>query len=247
VSRDGRACVGFCNRSYRDAWNAHEAAVDEWLEAEHDQRGDPPAEPDEPCTLGDPVWCGRCAGAVRRALTQVDDLAALLDSWSDGHRGASSGETVSRRAADAGTPSPIAGTLDELYGDLVAMEDAWRTRRRYRPRPRRARNGHARALTVAWLLGQLDDILLTAESAEFGYRVLRWQRVLHKMTKTEPVARRRPGRCPRCGWVNVLQTRDDDITECSNCGRLMLEEEYQRDVLGAAGDDVVSESRAAAS
>ena len=48
-------------------------------------------------TPGDPVWCSRDAAAIRRALVEIDDLAALLASWADGHRAAGSGERTSGR------------------------------------------------------------------------------------------------------------------------------------------------------
>lgn len=75
----------------------------------------------------------------------------------------------------------------------------------------------------------------------------KWQRLLYAQTKSDPVVRSRPGRCPRstCGLVKCLVTRDDGYTECKACGLLMNEDQYQRDVVGTAGDDVVRESREA--
>lgn len=122
----------------------HNTAVDAWREALtrwHTARGDAvtagdagvvaaldkmrpqrPAPPDVAFTPGDPTFCGRCVAAIRRALVELDDLAALLESWSDGHRGASSGERTSTRRPGSGSPSPIADTLDELYRMLAKCE-----------------------------------------------------------------------------------------------------------------------------
>lgn len=191
-----------------------------------------PAEPDiEPRRKGDPHWCGPCTGHVRGALHEIGDLAAILDSWADGHRGANSGEKVGRGGGSApASPSPIGDVLDELYGDLTAIEDGWRQFRGYSPRPRRARNGHARALSLAFLIEHLADIACWRDATPALVRILDWQRRLQAMSRTDPVVRRRPGRCPRCGLVSTLQTRDDGYTECRECGRLMTEDEYVDEV-----------------
>jgi phage FluMu protein Com len=58
--------------------------------------------------------------------------------------------------------------------------------------------------------------------------------VLHTLTKTDPVTKRRPGRCPRCRMVNQLHAGDDAITKCRNCGRWLSEREYQEEMLDVA-------------
>lgn len=205
-----------------------------------------PEPPKVPCTLGDPIWCAACVSTIRASLGRLDDLASLLESWADGHRGHSSGEPVSRRAADAGTPSPTANALDQLYGEFVDVEDEWRQRRRYDPRPRRPRNGHARRLTLSFVQGELADILASRDYVEWGGRVLKWERLLEAMSNSDPVIRNRPGRCPKCRMVNVLRTDSDDITKCRDCGLWLNEDEYQSQVLGVADDAVVRDSREAA-
>jgi phage FluMu protein Com len=124
------------------------------------------------------------------------------------------------------------------------MEDGWRADRGYGHRPRRARDGRARRLSLTFLLGEIGDILASPDHVWFARRVLLWERTLQARTKSEPVVRSRPGRCPRCKMVHVLATRDDGYTECRECHRLLSEGEYQRDVLGHADDGVVRESRA---
>ena len=76
-----------------------------------------------------------------------------------------------------------------------------------------------------------------------------WERLLYAMSKSEPVVRKVPGRCPRCQHVNVLFTRDDGYTECrwrdgrgQACGRRLSEQEYEELVEGA-DSAVVSESQ----
>lgn len=239
-------CPGRCNARARKLQADHEAAVaaydaalarwqnarDQALDAADERTLDaldrarprPPAEPDVTWTPGEPVWCDRDRAAVRRALAEIDDLAALLASWSDGHRGAVSGERTSGRRPGSASPSPIADTLDELYRALTAVEDDWREHRGLPPRPQRG-GPEARARCIAWLLSQLDQILAHPGSVQFGRATLAWQTRLQKLTHSDPVVRRRPVPCPRCDR-RALRTRDDGYTECAGCGRLMDEDEY---------------------
>ncbi len=184
-----------------------------------------PLPPEVSFAPGDPVWCSRDRAAIRKALAELDDLAALLESWSDGHRGASSGERTSSRRTTAASPSPIADTLDELYQSLAKVEADWRDAHpELPPRPHRA-GPEARPRTIAWLLGQLDQILAHPGSVPFGRGVLAWQSRLQHLAKSDPVVRRRPVPCPRCDY-RALRTRDDGYTQCGHCGRLLSEDEY---------------------
>lgn len=175
------------------------------------------------------MWCSRCPGLIRAALANLDDLASLLDSWADGHRGATSGQKLGKTGPKAhpGSPSPIRDTLDELYGALVEVEDLWRDHRGYPPRAQRARDGRARRQVIAFLLEELRDILDNPGSVKFGLGILAWERRLQAMTTSEPVIQRRPARCPNghC-QQRALWTRADGMTECRACGRLMHEHEY---------------------
>ena len=248
MTTPGNACPGRCNArarklqaDYETAVTAYEDAAGRWhdakcqaldagdadvLDALDRARPQPPAEPDITWTPGEPVWCDRDRAAIRRALVEIDDLAALLESWSDGHRGASSGERTSghRPGSASPSPSPIADTLDELYRMLAKCEADWRDHRGMPPRPHRG-GPEARARTVAWLLGQLDEILSHPGSVPFGRGVLAWQSRLQHLAKSDPVVRRRPVPCPRCDY-RALRTRDDGYTQCGHCGRLLSEDEY---------------------
>ncbi|KAB2347333.1 hypothetical protein [Actinomadura rudentiformis] len=271
MGRRTDVCAGPENRPYREAWDAWDTAYEAWLQhcldtAENaaealsavyedeearttafDALGlpQPPATPAEACVLGAPVWCSRCRARIRGALGSIGDLAALLESWADGHRGAASGEQILSRRASTPSPSPITDTLDELYGRLAEVEAGWRAHAGHQTRPRRSRNAEARELVLAYLQAHLDEMLKHPGSVTFGYEVWVWERRLRTLAKSDPVVRKRPGRCPRCRLVNVLRTRDDGHTECCDCGRLMNEEEYQRDVVGGADTAVVAESKEA--
>jgi hypothetical protein len=193
-----------------------------------------PVEPDPPgsdAAAGDPVWCRRCARLIRAALAELDDLASMLQAVSDGHRGAGARHGKTGPAVKGSSaPSPgqdIPNTLDELFGALVRVEDDWREFRGYSGRPARPRNGHARRLSIGWLLDELDAILTHPGSVQFGRATLAWQRRLRTLTKSDPVGTLSPVRCTRCGEVNVRR-EDDGYHVCRTCGRLMSEAEHDR-------------------
>lgn len=212
---------------------------------------DPPVEPAVACTLGEPVtaggsavWCPTCRRRIRAAITEVGDLAAKLESWADGHRGAASGEHIPTRRTTAPSVSPITNEIDKLYGMVAEVERQWREHAGHSPRPGRSRGADARQRTLDYLLAHADHILDNPGSVRFGRGILAWEAKLRKLTKTDPVVRNRPGRCPRCAYVNVLYV-EDEITKCRNCNRWMNEEEYERDVLGSGDVSVVADSIAA--
>lgn len=249
-----QACNGPCNSQARKAWEQYDQAVTRhqhevilYIDAHHrwqqameawqaaipvwhppyvlapvePARPEPPAQPTVTVRAGFP-WCSRCARIIKHALAELDDTAALLNASVDGHRGAAvSGPNGTKPLAH----TAIVDELDELYGFLVEVEDQWRAARGYPERPRRARGADARMRTVAWLLGVLDDILLDPWSVEVGLEILRWQRRLLRMTKSDPTSRRSAVACPRCGEPQV-QRQDDGYYHCRTCGRLLNQKEH---------------------
>ncbi|MEV4179921.1 hypothetical protein AB0J28_00560 [Streptosporangium canum] len=237
-------CAGPCSNHYRtavDAYDHAQHAHTETLTTWHPPLPYP-APPEPPTirpTLGDPVWCARCARTIRTALADLDDLASLAQATVDGHRdaGARYGKTGPVSKINAPSPSPVTDTLDELYGALVEVEDQWREARGYQARPQRARGGHARRLTIAWLLDELDAILLHPGSAAFGAATLAWQRRLRTLTKSDPLARRSPIRCSRCSERQITR-RDDGYYQCGSCEKLMTQTEHDREFAEQADQEV---------
>lgn len=248
-------CPGPCANAARKAWDAYDQAVTRYeyemllhLDATERHRQalaawhpplllpvEPtaPARP-EPPTIPVPVgypWCARCARLIRHALAELDDTAALLNAGVDGHRGAAISGPNGVKPLNH---TAIVEALDELYGDLVSVEDQWRAARGYPERPRRARGADARMRTIGWLLGVLDDILLDPWSVEVGLTILAWQRRLLRMTKSDPTSRRSPIACPRCRERQVNR-RDDGYFECL-CGRLLTQQEHDREYAEQAGE-----------
>lgn len=225
------ACNGPCNHAARNAWNAydqavlaHATAMQAWLALPGDDRGErpePPEQPTLPVHISDPAWCNRCPRIIRTALQEIDYTAALLAAGVDGHRG---GTRSGLNGMAAPSHTSIIDSLDELFGTLTLVEDQWREARHAPPRPRRARGSYSRTLTIGWLLDQLDDILLHPGSVQFGLDVLRWQRRLRAMTKSDPASTMSPIRCPRCAERQVRR-KDDGYYECA-CGRLLNQNEH---------------------
>lgn len=220
---------GYEMELYTDAHEQYRAAIEVWRIPLADYPIEP-REPGQPQQPGMPVaagypWCPRCPRIIRHALAEVDDTAALLNATVDGHRGAAmSGPNGTKPLAH----TAIIEALDELYGDLVDVEDQWRAARGYPARPPRGRGADARMRTVGWLLGVLDDILLDPWSVEVGLNILHWQRKLLRMTKSDPTSRRSPIECPRCRERQISR-RDDGYYECGSCGRLLNESEHGRE------------------
>ncbi|MEU9887991.1 TFIIB-type zinc ribbon-containing protein [Sphaerisporangium sp. NPDC051011] len=259
---DEGACPGPCNRRYREAIDQYDAEVETyrlllglWAGEPPAKRGNPPARPERPSVnpvLGDPTWSGRCCSLIRAALTELDDLASLLAASSDGHRGGPSRGAQKTghvgKGSSAPTLSPITDTLDELYGALVTVEDDWRAFRAYPVRPQRARTGHARRVSITFLLDELDAILLHPGSVQFGRATLAWQRRLRGLTKSDPVGAQSPIRCPRCGERGRVRREDDGYFRCHACERLMSQdehdEEFDRQALAQEAADLAVEGAA---
>lgn len=217
------ACPGPCNRVARQAWDAYDAALAAWLDRPDRKQEDKPAPPENPVAVGDPVWDSRCARMIRQAFQELDDLASHLSANIDGYRPLA---PLGPNGRAVTTPEGAVETLDELFGKLVEVEDNWREARDLPPRPHRARGGHARRLSIGFLLDELDDILRHPGSVQFGLATLSWQRRLKTMTKSDPVSRASPIRCPRCKERQVKR-RDDGYFECI-CGRLLTQAEHDR-------------------
>jgi hypothetical protein len=247
----GWACLGPCNRGWREAWARHEADVVAWQVqhaawqalADAGQVGPEhaPLAPDRPVvqpTPGEPLWCMSCAGALRRALLDLDDLAALVAAESDGHRGQALG-AASTAPKSHRTPSPAAHLVDELYGVLTRIETDWRAARGFPHRPQRStpagaamprpRGATPRTLCIGWLAEQLPDMLHDPWSAVVARNIFAWRVRLQAAARARPEAIIRV-RCPRCDQ-RAMRRRDDGYAVCGGlfqgrpCGRLASPEE----------------------
>lgn len=226
------ACAGPCNHHWREAQTAFRQALAAYDPLNPDERR--PVPPQVFPVPGEPVWCGRCAAAIRAELAELDDLACLLAAAADGHRGAGAGERVTGTAGRR-SPSPSADVLDELYSVLHGWESA------YRGTDPVARRGYlASALTtcVAWMVAHFDGMIRHPDiGVPFGEEVRQWHRSLRRRAKAGSGRRRKPLPCPRCDEPGLIWNEGDTYVRCGNrdCGRLLSLDEYDEYEKLAAG------------
>ncbi|MDX3100468.1 hypothetical protein [Nonomuraea angiospora] len=186
-----------------------------------------PAQPEQPAVQvlrANPVWCRRCPRVIRGALYQINETAAILYADITGHRSAVITGPTGKKALD---PKKVIEMLDHVYGDLVEVAGLWAEARNHPFRPPLTRGSHARNITISYLLGELDDILLHPASVDFGEKVLYWERKLLDAAKADPASRRSPISCPRCR-ERALHREDDGFFKCRSCECLLTQEEHDR-------------------
>lgn len=246
---DDGVCPGTCNSGYRRAWQAYDAACDQWVAAEEahaawrranstdpvtageePERSERPEEPAVKPWWGEPIFCQRCAAQIRSALASLDDLASLRLLLADGYQtpGDALGERV-RSTKTAPTASPGYDDLEELIGWLRDWETAYRDSQGWHHPPYRGRDAPALTSAVAWMLARLDRVLAHPDiGPEFGREVLGWHHRLQQATKTRPPMTHKPLPCPRCKRRSLF-AHDDETVRCSNidCNRVMSKREYE--------------------
>jgi hypothetical protein len=200
------ACPGICNA----AWRA--TVTPQRPEGEGDPRP------------GEPVWCRPDQARIRRLLTELDDLAALLAYQADGHH--EQAHAPARGNGHAPSPSPAADDLDELERTLLAWEDAYRDTQGWPSPPRRGALAAVTTTTVAWLTAHLDGILASPFAEDFGGEVGQWHRELTGKTRAGTGRHRKPVPCPRCGLRLLTWEDGDDYVKCGGCNRHMSMGEY---------------------
>lgn len=263
-----RICCGPCNNGYRRARDAHAKAMDEWIAAEdaHEQwckqavqgqaegpepeRSEQPAEPTIEPWFGDPIWCPKCSGSIRRLLADLDDLMSLRLLHADGYQtpGDPLGEKTRKTKGDTtASPSPAQDELDELVEWLNEWEQALRdTQRGWGTVPYRGVAAPALTSAIGWLLPRLDTMLAHPELGEdFGRGVLMQHSRLQALTRTRPPMRHKPLPCPRCHRRSLF-LHDDETIRChgndDQCGKIMSAKEYAE--LEAEADGSVIHSKA---
>ena len=227
-------CPGSCNNSYRKARQLYEAAIAEYDPASDQERPEPPDIQPWP---GDPVWCRKCQGRIRRELAELDDLAAFLAVTLPALTGPLDAGRVTGTPV-APSPSPHADDLNELLTILLDWENAYRGLREWPSPPRRDFLADVLTTCIAWLGHHLDGILATDFATEFGEEILMWHREMASKAKAGSGVHRKPARCPRCQLMLLTWREGDDYVACGNpdCGRLLSLDEYEHHaaVLAAA-------------
>ena len=180
---------------------------------------------------GEPVWCRTDTTRIRRQLTELDDLAALVDYLITGQKIPA---TSPAGAAESPSPSPSGDDLFDLKEMLLGWEDAYRHEhnRRYpeQPwlsRPHRGTIASVTTTTIAWLTSHLDGVLAADCAADAGLEVGQWHRYLWSRTRAGTGRRRGVIPCPRCEYMLLASAAGTDYWVCGHCGRHLAEDEYQ--------------------
>lgn len=183
---------------------------------------------------GQPVWCPPCTARIRHALTELDDLAALLNAVADGHR--EQAATPARTTTAAPSPSQAADTIDELIRTLRAWEDAYREHKGWPSPPRRGYLATVTTSTIVWLTVHLTGLLEAPFAADFGLEIRQWHKHLADTTKAGTGSHRKPVPCPRCGLRLLTFIDGTDYVACAGCNRHMTLDEYHEELAAAARD-----------
>lgn len=225
------ACVGPCNNRARRVWAAYDRAWQQWDQADHGTRGEPPKEPGVPIGYGRP-WCAACTTMIRAYLANLDDLMSLRLTMADGYQApAPTGERV-RSSREQPSPSPAQDDLDALVRWLREQENAYRESQGWGSAPYRGVDAPALTGGLWWLGKQLDRMLqVEAVSETFGKGVLFWHRVLQAKTSTKPPLSLKPLPCPHCQRRSLYRHAADESVRCRSsttvvCGAIMTLKEY---------------------
>lgn len=224
-------CPGPCNNSYRRARALWDDATARHAEAMTNlgPGQEPPQAPAPPDILpwyGEPVFCGRCTAAIRSALAELDDLAALRMSQLPGSSQPADGP--GRVGGTKGTPSP-SPAMDDI-DELTSWARDWEAvARGDEPRARRGFLATELTTILAWLVQHLESLLLNEDvAADFGTEARKWHRELTSKTSSGTGLKHMKQRCPRCSLYTLWREDGAPYVVCrdEDCGRMLSLEDY---------------------
>ena len=204
-------CPGSCN-----AW---------WRALDEDQQAASGHQP----RRGEPVWCPPCQARIRRCLTELDYLGALLAAVADGHRERPE-EGTRRSSGHAPSPSPHADAIDELTRMLRDWETVYCEVMGINAPIRHGYLADVRSEIIAFLTERMDTVLASPVAVDVALEVLQWHREFITSTKAGTGRHRKPVPCPRCGLKLLTWREGDDHVQCGGCNRHMTMNEYHAEV-----------------
>jgi len=225
-------CDGPCNSRYRKARAEYEAALAAYDPLDPDQSR--PSPPEVYPVYGDP-WCGRCKAQIHEQLSQIDDLACLLNALppspndrSDDKAGKVSG------TRDTPSPSRRMDDLEELGEWLRNWESLFRpvvlaaAGLHEDPKPHRGYLATEITTITAWLSSHYEKCITHPDFArDFGQEIKRWHRELIDKARAGQVDKHVKKSCPRCRLYTLWVRDGEDYVRCINeeCNRRMTREE----------------------
>lgn len=228
-------CEGRCNSSWRKAMRAYDKAVAEW--AKNGCAGREPAAPelDEPWP-GDPVFCRRCAVAIRGALRDFPKAYDALASVKFLTRTASADEERRGRSDVPPSPSPGADQQDAILRLACTWEDVLRQHLGHVAATDEFGDARATlASAVEYLNTNYADAIGNPDfGADFGQEIQSAHATVVAMVKNKPVRRHLPAPCPSCDMLTLIQEEGiagkpwyvECLERAGGCGRLYQESEY---------------------
>jgi ribosomal protein S27E len=173
----------------------------------------------------DPVWCATCAQAIADHLAALNRLVVDLEREVDVQRGALGGGDPVSGSRTAPSPSAVVDDIDEITRLLEYWEDAHREHAGHPFRPARA-YGRRVPAAVAYLRGQLGELLAGPFAHEFGRDINRAHARAQRRTAQDSVRTRKPIPCPSCDLLALAHDAGAKYIACEGCGRLLSFDEY---------------------
>lgn len=227
-------CPSRCNRRWREAVEAYDAAVQKWVGA--GCKGDEPQPPEIEPWPGEPVLCRKCAAIARNALRELplayDALAAVKFLT----RTASADEERRGRFDVPPSPSPGADHQDEIVRTVTAWEDDLRLHLHHTAAADTGEQRDDLAASVEYLNRNWTAMIERVEcAADFTDEITRLHRITVAMVKNKPGRRYLPAPCPSCDARALVQeegfAKRPWYVECAEylggCSRLYSELEYE--------------------
>lgn len=228
-------CPSRCNHRWRQAVEAHEAAMQKWIGA--GCRSDEPQPPEIEPWPGEPVLCRKCAAIARGALRELPLAYQALGTVKFLTRSASADEERRGRSDVPPSPSPGADHQDEICRTVSAWEDDLRQHLRHAAAADTGNRETDLAASVEYLNANYAAMIQRAECAgDFADEVTRLHRITVAMVKNKPIRKQLPVRCPSPGCEVQALIQEEGLAgkpwyvECSErlggCGRLYAEADW---------------------
>jgi hypothetical protein len=228
-------CPSRCNHRWRQAAEAHDAAMQKWIG--RGCTGDEPQPPETEPWPGEPVICRKCAAIARGALRELPLAYKALDGYKYLSRTASADEEHRGRSDVPPSPSPGADHQDEICRTISAWEDSLRQHLRRCAAADTGERENDLAASIEYLNANYAAMIERPECAgDFVDEISRLHRITVAMVKNKPVRKHLPSPCPSpgCGFKSLVQ--EEGIAgkpwyvECSErlggCGRLYSEADW---------------------
>ena len=217
------ACDGPCNSRWRKANAEYQRALAVYNPQDENQSR--PEPPSVYPVYGDP-WCHRCKPQIHEQLSQLDDLACMLNAMPPSVNAAN--EDPSMRVSgskEQPSPSRRMDDLEELGQWLRDWESAFRGED---PKPHRGYLATEITTITAWLVTHFDKNITHPDLAvDYGQEIRRWHRELVEKARAGQVDKHVKRPCPRCRLYTLWVRDGEDYVRCINedCNRRMTREE----------------------